>query len=284
MQSVNSFTNSTDQHYMEHLTITRDRDYQNLLDTFIFMDLELVRSPDTPRPATMSDLIETADNFESPPTGSTSTAVYYEEIAEVMQSMEHDSASYISQTPASESGSTGMEFEDINEIVKSMERDFISFDAETESMMYPKESPPHVSGKDATSSAAGGHSGLQTRGPKSRHVGVDRQSLSLVVKTESLHLVGATWACFQITRPDGAVCAVWKHQLPDPALDGAPARFDLQNQPLFSPDWSAGFRGNQPFPHCTVLEIRNAVKVYLRSMSSYYAKQTASPESGDSSK
>lgn len=119
---------------MEHLTITRDRDYQNLLDTFIFMDLELVRSPDTPRPATMSDLIETADNFESPPTGSTSTAVYYEEIAEVMQSMEHDSASYISQTPASESGSTGMEFEDINEIVKSMERDFISFDAETESV------------------------------------------------------------------------------------------------------------------------------------------------------
>lgn len=93
----------------------------------------------------------------------------------------------------------------------------------------------------------------------------------LVVKTESLHLVGATWACFQITRPDGAVCAVWKHQLPDPALDGAPARFDLQNQPLFSPDWSAGFRGNQPFV-CAAVKAVHRIKA-SRLIMNFFCRQ-----------
>lgn len=85
-------------------------------------------------------------------------------------------------------------------------------------------------------------------------------SFQLVVKTESLHLVGATWTCSTTVRPNGTVCQVWKHRLPDPAPVGAPAIFDMYHQQLFSPDWSAGLRGNQSFV-CAAVNAVHKIKV-----------------------
>lgn len=110
--------------------------------------------------------------------------------------------------------------------------------------------------------ASSGSSSLHVqgaRGPKSRRVEVGYQSLlvsslnvqvlcqsnlilsfQVVVTTESLCLIGATWVHSKITQPSGAVVRVWKHQLPDPSADGAPARLDPKDQPLGWGSWQPG--------------------------------------------
>ncbi|KZP21439.1 hypothetical protein FIBSPDRAFT_891149 [Athelia psychrophila] len=217
-------------------------DHQNMLDMLILMNLELPPSPDP---------VNKSNNSLS------DSVIYYDDIAELIEEMERAAVGYTSQTPAfeSESGSSPMAFEDIDE---SMDHDFTIFEAETDlATIVSRESLQRVMGEDTISSSTPSSiNGSQARGPKSRYVGVDRQSLSLVVKTESLHLVGATWSCSQVVRPNGAVCGVWKHRLPNPAPVGAPAIFGMNHEQLFRPDWSAGLRGNQPFVCAAVKAVR----------------------------
>ncbi|KZP09807.1 hypothetical protein FIBSPDRAFT_900226 [Athelia psychrophila] len=135
---------------------------------------------------------------------------------------------YTVPSPASESDNSQST---INELVENMERDFTMFEA----------GAPDFTMVSPTASSGSSSLHVQgARGPKSRRVEVGYQSLLVVVTTESLCLIGATWVHSKITQPSGAVVRVWKHQLPDPSADGAPARLDPKDQPLGWGSWQPG--------------------------------------------